>query len=57
MAHAVPYPKMCLAVLEWATSLNRLVLLTVLGVGLLESMAELNPNLDQCLLSGKVKCV
>ena len=48
---------MCLAVLEWATSLNRLVLLTVLGVGLLESMAELNPNLDQCLLSGKVKCV
>jgi hypothetical protein len=52
LAYAIPYTEMGLAVLEWATAV--LVLLTVLHVGLLESVAEPNTNLDQCILSGKV---
>jgi hypothetical protein len=50
LAYTIPYTKMGLAVLEWATTV--LVLLMVLHVGLLESVAEPNTNLD--ILSSKV---
>ena len=54
LAYTIPYPIVRLAVLEWATSPYHLVLLMIPYVGLLESAAEVNPNLDNCLLGGEV---
>ena len=50
LAYSVPYAKMCLAVLEHAVSLGRLVTLTVLRVGLLESPTELDADIHECFL-------
>jgi hypothetical protein len=54
LAYSIPNAKMCLAVFEQARPLDRLVAFTVLSVGLDELVAELDPSLDNCLLTDEV---
>lgn len=54
LAYCIPYPEMCLAVLERAFFIEGLVTITVLSVGLDKRLAESDPSIDNCLLISEV---
>jgi hypothetical protein len=54
LAYTIPYTKMCLAVREKTTSFDRLVVFAVYSFRLPEILAELDSDIDDRFLMGKV---